>query len=159
MNPECRRIADQLRRALRGDAWHGPPLSELLDGIEAGAAGGRPVPSAHSVWELVLHIEIYLRIALDAIGGAAMPELYGSEKDWPAPGRGEGDWNRAKKRLFETGEQLASTVEDFRDARLGDTVPGRQYDFYYLFHGLVQHSLYHGGQIALLKRAFAARQE
>ena len=42
------------------------------------------------------------------------------------------------------------------DARLQDTVPGRQYDFYYLFHGIVQHSLYHGGQIAMLKKAMSA---
>jgi len=51
---------------------------------------------------------------------------------------------------------LAAAIEDFDDAKLQDTVPGRQYDFYYLFHGIVQHSLYHGGQIAMLKKALSA---
>ena len=47
----------------------------------------------------------------------------------------------------------ALSIEGFGDSRLKDIVPGRQYDFYFLFHGIVQHSLYHGGQIAMLKRA------
>ncbi len=51
--------------------------------------------------------------------------------------------------------RLAGAIEGFADARLEEVVPGREYDFYYLFHGIVQHSLYHGGQIAMLKRAVA----
>ena len=48
---------------------------------------------------------------------------------------------------------VIQAIEKFGDERLQETVPGRKYDYYYLFHGIVQHSLYHGGQIALLKKA------
>jgi hypothetical protein len=83
-----------------------------------------------------------------------MPRLYGTEKDWPAAiNTGAEAWAAAKSHLFETAENLAQTIEAFADARLSDTVPGREYDFYYLFHGVIQHSLYHAGQIALLRRA------
>ncbi len=51
------------------------------------------------------------------------------------------------------GKELAAAVEKFGDERLGETVPGRNYAFYNLFHGIVQHSIYHGGQIAILKKA------
>jgi uncharacterized damage-inducible protein DinB len=33
------------------------------------------------------------------------------------------------------------------------TGEGGKYNFYFLLHGVVQHNLYHAGQIALLKRA------
>ncbi len=154
MNTECLRIADQLRRAFTGDPWHGDPLRKLLDGIAGQQASSRPVVSAHTIWELVLHIEIWTRAALESTQGVPMPKLYGTEKDWPAvTDTNVAAWDVAVGSLFITAEQLARTIAGFGDDRLQETVPGRQYDFYYLFHGIVQHSLYHGGQIAQLKKA------
>jgi hypothetical protein len=152
MNSECVRIADQLRRAFGHDPWHGPPLSELLDGLTAEQARSHPVPGVHSIWELVLHIDLYVRVALDAIRGLPQPKLYETKQDWPSPGDDGEQWESANRRLFEAGEQLAQAIEIFGDQRLSEISPGRDYDFYYLFHGIVQHSLYHGGQIALLKK-------
>ncbi len=157
MNSESHRIADQLRRAFGGDAWPGSPLSELLAGINAGEARARPLPSAHSVWELVLHIDVYLQVGFSATEGVPMPQLYGTEGDWPAVrDDSEAGWTAAHDGMFQNAERLAKAIERFDDAKLQATVPGRPYDFYYLFHGIVQHSLYHGGQIAMLKKALSA---
>jgi hypothetical protein len=157
MNSESLRIADQLRRAFTGDPWHGSPLLHLLAGITAEQARAHPVPSVHSIWELVMHIDFWLHAALDASQGVAMPKLHGTEGDWPAlRDDSSAAWIAAQDRLFQNAERLAQAMERFDDAKLQDTVPGRQYDFYYLFHGIVQHSLYHGGQIAMLKKALSA---
>jgi DinB family protein len=157
MSAESLRIADQLRRAFGGDAWHGPPLSDLLAGITAERARARVLPSVHSIWELVLHIDIYLQVGFSATQGIPMPQLYGTEGDWPALGvDSAAAWSAAKERLFQNAEKLAQAIESFDDAKLHDIAPGRPYDFYYLFHGIVQHSLYHGGQIAILKKALSA---
>jgi hypothetical protein len=151
---ESLRIADQLRRAFNGDAWHGPPLSKLLSNVDAGRASSRPVPSAHTIWELVLHIDLYVRIAKDAISGVPMPKLYGTEKDWFEIAHASASaWTAATTALFANAEKLAQGIERLDDAALLKIVPGREYDFYYLFHGIVQHSLYHAGQIALLAHA------
>jgi uncharacterized damage-inducible protein DinB len=157
MNSESLRIADQLRRAFTGDAWHGSPLLDLLAGITAEQARARPLRSVHSIWELVMHIDVWLHAALEPTQGTLMPNLHGAEGDWPAliDDRAAA-WIAAQDRLFQNAERLAQAMERFDDAKLQGTVPGRQYDFYYLFHGIVQHSLYHGGQIAMLKKAFSA---
>lgn len=144
MSNECFRIADQLRQAFGGDPWHGSANRQLLAGTRADEASARPLAPAHTIWELVLHIEIYLQMALDAIGGTPMPQLFGSGKDWPEAGAGEREWAAAKRRLLETSERLG---------RLQETAPGREYSFYYLLHGVVQHSVYHAGQIAMIRRA------
>jgi hypothetical protein len=155
MNAETARIADQLRRAFAGDAWHGPPLKELLDGVTAGQAIARPLATAHTIWELTLHIDVYVDAAAEAVHqGTPMPKLYGTERDWPeVVDRSAEAWNGTREHLFRNAERLAAATEQFSDSRLRDTVPGRDYDFYYMLHGIVQHSLYHGGQIAMLKRA------
>jgi len=153
MHSECIRIATQLRNAFAGDPWHGDAISKLLEGITQTQALSRHIESAHSIWEIVLHIDLYIRLAAEPTRGVAMPKLYGTEGDWPSPRAGDGTWLEAANHLKHNAEQRAQAIEEFGDARLHDVVPGRSYDFYYLFHGLVQHSLYHAGQIALLKRS------
>jgi hypothetical protein len=154
MNSECVRIAGQLTSAFTADPWHGPPLRELLTGLTAVQASNRPLPSAHTIWELVVHIELYVNVAFEALHGTPMPKWYGTEKDWPPiADTTAAAWQATTDTLFRSAGRLALAIEGFTDERLRHTVPGRDYDFYYLFHGIVQHSLYHAGQIAMLRRA------
>src|SRR5579872_5921782 len=147
---ETSRIADQLRRAFSGDAWHGPPLSELLDGVTAQQAAAHPLPSAHSIWELVLHIDAWVTAAFEATEGVLMPRIVGTDIDWPPVlDRSGTAWKQATDDLFKGAEELARAIEMLSDEKLQETVPGREYNFYHLLHGIVQHSLYHAGQIAV----------
>ena len=55
----------------------------------------------------------------------------------------------------QTHNELIKAVAAFPDSRLQEQVPGKTqnyYNFYYMFSGIVQHELYHAGQIALLKK-------
>jgi hypothetical protein len=156
MSSESVRIADQLRRAFHGEAWHGPSVREVLEGVTAERASARPLAGAHSIWELVLHIEAWTEAPRQATEGIAMPSPIRPGTDWPAAGKGSVEWTAAKDRLFETAERLVKAVESFSEERLRETVPGRDFDFYFVFHGVVQHSLYHAGQIAMLKKAVQA---
>jgi uncharacterized damage-inducible protein DinB len=152
MQMETIRMAKHLREVFSGKPWYGHPLRELLTGIDADTANRDHATGAHSIWELVLHIELWARIALEATQSVPMPRLYGTEKDWLTVDRaGESAWKEAQEALFLTVERLARAIEEFGDARLPETVPGREYDFAYLFDGVVEHSVYHFGQIALLK--------
>jgi DinB family protein len=92
-------------------------------------------------------------VAINAIRGVPMPELP-PEQDWPAiADRSSGAWSSLLESVFSTNQELVRAIESFSDSRLGETVPGRKYDFYRLFHGMAQHALYHAGQIALLKKS------
>ena len=53
---ELARIDDELRRAYDGDAWHGPPLREVLKGVTAAKAAAKHPQLAHSAWVLVNHL-------------------------------------------------------------------------------------------------------
>ena len=155
MNTECLRIADQLHRAFEGDPWHGPPLQEILSGLTESQASKRVLASAHSIWELVNHVERLERAALGAASGTPMPKSPAPpEAQWPPTSPGNNDaWKAAVNQLFATNTKLCNAIRNLQDSQLKDTVPGRSYDFYYLFHGIVQHGLYHGGQMAILRKA------
>jgi uncharacterized damage-inducible protein DinB len=152
---ETGRLADQIRRAFEGDAWHGDSLLEILAGVSAQTAAARPIANAHSIWELVLHIAAWDDISIRRAGGTAVHPT--DEQNFP-PVKDASDaaWLRTLDAAKKTHADLVKTVAAFPDSRLGERVPGKTqdyYNFYYLFAGIVQHELYHAGQIALLKKA------
>lgn len=149
---ETLRIAEQLRRALEGAAWHGPALKELLDDISPSEAAAHPIANAHSVWELVLHIAVWDDIVRRRMGGDKI-ENPPPALDWPAPASGDGAWPQACARLAEHNSVLRQAIAAFDEARLDDEVPGQPYSFYRMLTGAVEHALYHAGQIAVLERA------
>jgi len=152
---ETKRIADQLRRSQQGPAWHGPSVGELLKGVNAALAQRRILPGAHNIWELVLHVTAWQAATLRAVRGDTMPQLDGQD-DWPIMGHTDQDWREAVERLERITESLAASLANFPDERLSDTVPGRDYSFYFLLHGVAQHNIYHAGQMAMLKVAARA---
>jgi uncharacterized damage-inducible protein DinB len=151
---ETARIADQLHRAFSGEAWHGDALLQILDGVTAAQASAHPIPHAHSIWELVLHIAAWDGAVLRRMGGEAVA-LSDEQNFPPVRDTGETAWRKAVEHARHVHEELVRAVSQFPDARLGDRVPGKQgahYTFYYMLHGVAQHELYHAGQIALLKK-------
>jgi len=153
---EIDRILDQHERAYRGGAWHGPALGEILAGVSAEQAASRPIPNGHSIWELVLHIAAWEDAARKALDGTAIEVA--EEENFPTiSDTSEAAWQRALATL-ETShlafrEAMVRQSDEILDASAGKVVPGRSYSFYFLLHGVVQHNLYHAGQIMLLKKA------
>lgn len=145
------RIADQLKRAFEGDAWHGPAVLEVLEGVNARAAASKPVSGAHSIWEIVLHIAAWDGAIRRRMAGQALQ--LSDEQDFP-PVKDSSDaaWHRALENLKQSHAELIQALLAMPDYRLTAQVPGKDYDFYHMLHGAVQHELYHAGQIALLRK-------
>ncbi len=152
--PETARILDQLHRAYEGPAWHGPALREVLAGVTCQTAAQRPIPGAHTIWELVLHLTVWISVPTRRLTGAEIATLPPNE-DWPAaPEPTESGWREALDRLAQAQRNLESEVGKLTDDRLREKVLGDiPYSIYTMLHGVVQHNLYHAGQIALLKKS------
>jgi len=151
---ESARLADQIRRAFEGDAWHGDSILELLNGVNAKVAAAHPIKDTHSIWELVLHIAAWDGAVLTRTGGKAV-KLSDKQNFPPVEDTSDAAWSKATERAKHAHNELVKAVADFPDSRLHEQVPGKTesyYNFFYMFSGIVQHELYHAGQIALLKK-------
>ena len=149
---ESARIADQLRSAFDGSAWHGPSVLELLSDVDAAMAAAKPVPNAHSIWELLLHIAAWDGAALVRLTGTKCQPT-GVDNFPPVSKASEAAWSKAVADTKRTHEKLVKVVAGLPESRLRDRVPGKRYDFGHMLHGIAQHELYHAGQIAILKKA------
>lgn len=154
---EVERIADQLKRAHEGGAWHGPAVDELLAGVTAEQAAARHVGGAHSIWELVAHIEAWERAVLRRLGGDAA-QIYQTAEDWSThPGASAEAWAAARRRLTETYVALREAVLRLDDAGLDEPILPNMSTRYVSLHGAVQHTLYHAGQIAVVRKSLGLK--
>ena len=150
---ETHRINSQLKRAYQGEAWHGPSLCELLDGVTAEQAAARPIAGAHSIWELVNHIIAWEQIAKRRLEGDPVKNPPDEMNFPPVTNTSESAWQKTLEQLAASNQSLREAVKQIEDSRLDELVPEADYSNYFMLHGVIQHDLYHAGQIALLKKA------
>src|SRR5262245_17358487 len=158
MPSEVERLAEQLRRSFEGEAWHGPSVLEVCVDVTPEVAGLHPIPGAHSILELVLHLTGTYRLVLRRLKGDG--RQLSAEEDWPAPPAATADaWREALDTLRALNQELRRAVLAFPEDRLdAPLVAEAPYTAYTQFIGVTQHDLYHAGQVALLKRAALARR-
>jgi uncharacterized damage-inducible protein DinB len=149
---EVERILDQLKRAFEGEAWHGPSVMTILEGITGQQAAVRPFSNAHSIWELILHIGAWERAGLSRLGGdrASLSDA----EDWPTVGdTSEQAWEQTSKMLKEGHDDFQDAISKLDGSWLDQRIVEGLATVYVTLHGIIQHTLYHAGQIAILKKA------
>src|SRR6266536_5045277 len=159
MHSIAAQLSNHIKRAVSGPMWHGAALDELLAHVSCEQAAARPIPGAHSIWEIVLHVAAWAEIALARVHGDRTGDP-APEEDWPpVPGSDPAaDWQAALERLRDSYRALATGTRRLDQSAIDAKVPGLDYSVSNLLHGVIEHATYHGGQIALLKRALEGRQ-
>jgi uncharacterized damage-inducible protein DinB len=146
MTQEIDRIRKQLERTYSGDAWHGPSLRKVLEGIDPGKASARPIAGGHSAAELAAHVLAWRHETLRRLEGKGGDAPV--EGDWPDPL----PWQELLAKLDRSQEALLEAVSGLKDEVLDEKVKGRRESHYVLLQGIIHHDLYHAGQVALLKK-------
>ena len=149
---EAERLADQLKRAFDGDAWHGPSLREALAGVTVGQAVARPVAGAHTIWELVTHIAGWEGVVARRLTGEAVLEPAAGNFPAPSANATAVDWTALLGQAYAAHEPLVAQVAALTAADLERAVAGDPPWAWIMVHGAVAHVAYHVGQIVLLKR-------
>lgn len=144
-------IVENLKRLQEGNAWYGPSLREILVGVTAEKAAAKPIPGFHTIWELVLHIAVWENAFIRRLEGHPMDQP--DEGDFPPVKETTAEaWAQTVKYLETTHEKLNNTISKLPDSALQETIVGKDYPVRFMLVGIVQHHVYHAGQIALLKK-------
>ena len=150
---ETSHVWESLQRAYEGNAWHGPGLRPLLRQVDAAAASAHPVRRGRSIWEVTTHLCLLEDRARRHLEGERLPEPQPGDTWCPMTEDTAEAWTRTLDCLDCFHAALGTVLARFPDARLAETVPGRDYPYYVLVHGLAQHELFHAGQLTVLMQA------
>lgn len=151
---EVQRILDQLKRAYEGEAWHGPSVREVLSGVTAEQAHARPIANGHTIYELVRHIAVWEDAGRRRLEGDRAQIPISSPEDWPTPqDTSASGWEQAKAALDRGHQELMKAISHLDESKLDEPVLEGLSSVYVTVHGVIQHDLYHAGQIAILKKA------
>jgi uncharacterized damage-inducible protein DinB len=146
------RIKEQLNAAFHGAAWHGPSVLEVVKDIKPKLAANR-VQNVHTIAELVYHITSWRIFASKRIQGDEEYEIKTEKQNWGnLKTMDEFEWETLTMELSLSHDELMLALEEKNDKFLDEIVVGTEYDYYTLLNGIIQHDLYHTGQMAILKK-------
>jgi len=146
------RILDQLNRAWGGPSWTGVDIRPLLDGVTEEQAHAHPLPKVHSIIELVAHMSVWMDVVAVRLTGKAKEPT--AEEDWRDVTQLR--WSEAVEEMENAGSRLSDAVARLSVDDLDKIVVGKDYTTYVMVHGVIQHNLYHAGQIAVLKKQLSS---
>ena len=156
-NDELIRIIDLLNTTYEGEeAWHGPSVVDVLRGVTPDMAGKRISPNTHSIAELVFHMTSWRIFCVKKMQGDATFDITTPDKDFGAlPDKiDDFEWEALEMELSLSQEELINELDKRDDDEfLEDIVPGRDYTYYDMLHGIINHDMYHTGQIMILQKA------
>lgn len=147
-------LADKLRRVYAGDAWHGANTTAILDGITAEMAMQRPLPKMHTIAELVAHLITWREFGVRVLSGDVDYRVeVNSDVDWPTfTELSDEAWQVMRTKLDDTQERMVHLLETMTDEELDAPAGWRPFSFRVIAEGVIDHDIYHGGQIALIKK-------
>lgn len=154
---DIRRLQQMLQTTYNGNCFHGDSIEAVIQDIDVTQAVWTPAGAAHSMWQIVLHMTGWLDVIRRRLTSATLVNLT-DEENYPAPPQATHEnWNAARDAFRSALNALIKAVGEFPEPRLEEKVPGRDYTFFVLLHGAIDHNLYHAGQIALLKSMYKRR--
>lgn len=153
MNNEILFIAEQMKDAFEGDPWFGRNAKALLNEVDEVTAFEKP-NGQHSIVELVWHMINWREFAISRFKKHAAHDLhYFEANDWRVLDHSDKSlWQQGLQRLQHTQDELLQTVKEQTDELLNQNVEERKYSFRKLLQGILQHDIYHLGQIAYIKK-------
>jgi uncharacterized damage-inducible protein DinB len=153
-------LREQFQPILSGEAWYGPAVMEILNGINAEMALKRPFKNTHNIWEILIHMTVWTDIVRGRLGGATF--IPTPEEDWPPILDTSEDAWRATVMGFQTSwELLMRKIDTLTEEQINTTIlaiefSNKPFSVATLLHGIIQHTTYHAGQIALIKKGLSA---
>ncbi|MVN90470.1 DinB family protein [Mucilaginibacter aquatilis] len=151
------KLQHQLETVFVGQPWYGTPISTIVTEGSWMAAFNKPHGSVHSIAHIVLHMTTWTEETISRLKGneAQLPQ----RGDWPEPGEAsEQNWQQLVIDLDEANSNLIKTLQAFPDEKWNDLINDKRNmgepvtTYKDLVYGLIEHQVYHAGQIALLNR-------
>lgn len=153
MNKEIQSIIRNLENTLDGTPWFGRAIYEILGETDESKVLIKPGNTEHSLLELLYHMITWAEFTLNRIQQDESRNVkYFEDLDWRQIDPKKHDWKKGVDELKKVHVDIVNLLQQKDDAFLKEPVEHREYNYRFLLNGLIQHNIYHLGQIAYLNK-------
>jgi len=148
-------LAKHLRDVHFGGNWTCSNLKENLAGVTWQQAVTQ-IHSLNTIATLVYHTNYYISAVLKVLQGEPLNASDKLSFDHP-PVNNESDWQDMLDKMWDEAEKFAALVEQLPEEKLWEQFSDEKYGNYYRnIAGIIEHTHYHLGQIAIIKKMLNA---
>lgn len=152
MQNEIQRLVNALTETYSGEPWYGEGFLEKLDSINWKLVSISPVENSTTIARLVKHIINWRIFLIEKLqGNAGFDIKIDAPNDWTdIVVESESDWEQLLVEMVESQNAIIRLLKEKTDEILDTQVEGRTYSYRFLIEGIIQHDVYHLGQIGLI---------
>lgn len=148
----------QLNVLQEGSLWFDQSFKNKFDHLSEAEALIVPLPQLHSVAQHVAHMLAWRKECINRYKGNRF-DLMNTPDDWPDMEELKKiGWSNLKHALYQSREELIDLIKDKDDGYLLTRFQDTDYNFHYLMEGIIQHDLYHLGQIGITIKLLSKKQ-
>ena len=152
MNNELKIYAAQLNENFAGEPWFGRNIQAILKEINEDIASQKP-NGQHSMLELLYHMINWRLFTINRLEKSSATVKSFEENDWQVLDHQDKSlWQKGIEQLNDTQQRLLNLINTMKDEDLQSPVHERDYENRTLINGIIQHDIYHLGQIAYIKK-------
>lgn len=149
-------IAKHFRDVYFAGNWTCSNLMDQLADVTFEEANTQ-VYGLNTIGTLQFHIHYYVDAQLKVLKGGPLEAKDKFSFDHP-PISSQAQWDEIKQNAKVQGEEYAQLIEQLENEKIGESFVDEKYGSYYRnLNGLIEHTHYHLGQIAILKKIIRAK--
>jgi uncharacterized damage-inducible protein DinB len=154
MNKETQYIIKSFESILSGQPWFGRAVYEILGEVDEAKAGTRPNGTEHSMLDLIWHMNTWAEFVLGSLENRTVDKMKEIDaNDWRTIDPKIHTWQKGVEQLKATHSKIIELLgQKVDDNFLSEIVPTRKFNYRFMLNGLVQHNIYHLGQVAYIKK-------
>src|SRR5688572_11134899 len=148
---ETARITELFEDLYNGEPWIDMTLKGVLKKVTAKQAAKRISPKYNSVWEIVNHIIKWRVHVLGRLNGE--PFMVGNDNYFEKIiDKSDKAWKVTLIQLEDSQKQWVEFLRKLKDSGLDKINPRSGKSYYWHIHAIIQHDVYHLGQIVMLTK-------
>lgn len=153
MNKEIQSIIRRFENVNAGEPWFGRAVFTILEEVDPKKVYEKPNGTEHSLIELLYHMNTWASFTLKRLEKDEEMDMAAFEKlDWRRIDPKQHTWKKGLAELRSIHKKIINILKKKEDIFLKEIVDYRKYNYRFLLNGLIEHNIYHLGQVAYLKK-------
>ena len=156
MNKETQSIIRRIENVNSGEPWFGRAVFVILEEVDAKKIAIKPNGTEHSMMELLYHMITWADFTLKRIEKNKKMDMSAFEKmDWRELNPKLHTRKKALAEFKAIHKKIIALLDKKDDDFLLEIVDYRKYNYRFLLNGMIEHTIYHLGQVAYLNKMLA----